>query len=78
MLEAKRTEERASTVSEENKAIMRRIYEEIFNEGKLELADELIAPEMVNHTAPGLPAVPNRSRVSLPCCAAPSPTTTSP
>ena len=55
MLEAKRTEERASTVSEENKAIMRRIYEEIFNEGKLELADELVAPEMVNHTAPGAP-----------------------
>jgi predicted ester cyclase len=58
MLEAKRTEEGASTVSEENKAIMRRIYEEIFNEGKLELADELVAPEMVNNTAPGSPRGP--------------------
>ena len=58
MLEAKHTEEGANTVSEENKAVMRCIYEEIFNEGKLELADELVAPEMTNHTAPGAPRGP--------------------
>src|SRR5919206_3569999 len=58
MLQAKRTTEGANTVPGENKAIMRRLYEEIFNEGKLELADELVAPEMVNHTAPGAPRGP--------------------
>jgi steroid delta-isomerase-like uncharacterized protein len=58
MQEAKRTEEGARTVSEENKALMRRIYEEIFNEGKLELANELVAPDMANHTAPGAPRGP--------------------
>jgi steroid delta-isomerase-like uncharacterized protein len=58
MLKAKHTEEGVSTVLEENKAVMRRIYEEIFNEGKLELADELVAPDMVNHTTPGAPRGP--------------------
>lgn len=58
MLKEKRTQEGAHSVSEGNKAVMRRIYEEIFNEGKLELADELAAPDMVNHTAPGAPRGP--------------------
>src|SRR5690348_5147127 len=32
---------------ERNKAAVRRLYEECINEGKLQLADELIAPEFV-------------------------------
>ncbi|MDQ3911127.1 MAG: ester cyclase [Actinomycetota bacterium] len=36
-------------MSEENKALVRRELEEIFNEGKLELADELLAPDYTVH-----------------------------
>jgi hypothetical protein len=32
-------------MSEENKAIAKRIVQEIWNEGNLELADEIIAPD---------------------------------
>jgi steroid delta-isomerase-like uncharacterized protein len=46
-------------VSEENKAIMRRIYEEVFNQGNLDLVDGLVASEFVNRTAPpGTPPGP--------------------
>ena len=41
-------------MNDDNKAIARRVIEEIFNEGRLELADELIAPEMISHD-PALP-----------------------
>ena len=41
-------------MTEANKAISRRVVEEIFNEGKLEVADELIAPEFVGYD-PALP-----------------------
>ena len=34
---------------QENKAILHRIWEEIFNEGKLEVIDELYAPDYVYH-----------------------------
>ena len=34
---------------EENKALVRRELEEIFNEGKLDLADELLASDYVVH-----------------------------
>jgi steroid delta-isomerase-like uncharacterized protein len=36
-------------MSEENKALVRRELEEIFNEGKLELADELLASDYTVH-----------------------------
>jgi steroid delta-isomerase-like uncharacterized protein len=39
---------------EENKAVSRRVAEEIFNGGKLDLADELYAPDYVLHD-PSLP-----------------------
>lgn len=43
-------------MSEENKAFMRRFYAEVFNAGKLELIDELLAPDFVDHEEmPGLP-----------------------
>jgi len=37
---------------EANKALVRRIWEDIFNRRNLELADKLIAPGSVNHEAP--------------------------
>ena len=39
-----------------NKALARRVFEEAFNQGKVELTDELIFPGFVDHgAAPGLP-----------------------
>jgi len=35
--------------NEENKAINRRFYTEVWNNGRVELVDELIAPSFVNH-----------------------------
>ena len=43
-------------MSEENKAIMRRLIKEGFNQGDLGLFDELVSPDFVNHSAP--PGVP--------------------
>ena len=37
--------------SEENKALMRRIYEEVFNQKNLAAIDDFIAPNFVNHSA---------------------------
>jgi predicted ester cyclase len=39
--------------AEENKAVIRRLGEEIYNEGNLDVMDELVAPDVCNH-----PAVP--------------------
>ena len=36
-------------MSEENKSVVRRWYAEVTNQGKLEVADELLAPEYVCH-----------------------------
>jgi predicted ester cyclase len=38
--------------SEENKRITRRVLEELFDEGNLDAAEDLIHPEFVNHEAP--------------------------
>jgi steroid delta-isomerase-like uncharacterized protein len=38
-------------MSAENKAIARRLLEEAFNSGNLDVVDELVAPEFVNHAA---------------------------
>ena len=42
------------------RAVLVRYYEEIWNQGRLEVCDELIAPDYMNHSAPlpGLPAGP--------------------
>lgn len=47
-----------STSIEENKAIFHRIIEEIWNQGRLDVADELFAPDHESPSAPGLPAGP--------------------
>ena len=39
-------------MSEENKAVARRFYEEVFNKKNLDAIDELCAPGFVDHTAP--------------------------
>ncbi len=41
-----------SPTEAENKARFRRTYEELLNRGELSVADELIAPDFVNHEAP--------------------------
>jgi predicted ester cyclase len=43
---------------EQNKAIMRRMIEEIWNRGNMNVADELFAPEHTSPSAPDLPAGP--------------------
>jgi steroid delta-isomerase-like uncharacterized protein len=44
-------------MSEENKAVARRIIEEVWNKKNLDAIDELIAADYVDHTLPpGLPA----------------------
>ena len=40
-------------MSEENKAIARRFYEEFGNKGNLSVADELVATGFVDHNPPG-------------------------
>jgi predicted ester cyclase len=39
----------AVTQQEMNKAVARRVFEEIFNQGKFQVADEIYAPDFVNH-----------------------------
>ena len=43
-----------------NKTIIRRYFEEAWNQGRLDLLDEIVAPNYVNHdpAVPGLPAGP--------------------
>jgi predicted ester cyclase len=38
-------------VSEENKAVVRRLIEEVYNHDRLDLLDELVAQDVINHTA---------------------------
>ena len=44
--------------TEENKALARRVLEEMFNKGTLDLADEVFAPDYVDHD----PAMPKDIR----------------
>ena len=36
--------------AEDNKAVMRQIYEDVFNRGNVDAADELLAPDVVDHS----------------------------
>ena len=51
-------------MSEQNKAIVRRVPEEITSQGKLELIDELFSPDIVDHTfTPELGLTPGREGI---------------
>ncbi len=39
----------AISQQEQNKAVARRVFDEIFNQGKFQVADEIYAPDFVNH-----------------------------
>lgn len=39
-------------MSEANKAVVRRIYDELFNQGRLEVVDEVIHADAVEHSPP--------------------------
>src|SRR5215216_3172178 len=45
-------EENAHMSAEENKVVVRRLIEEVYNRGNLDIADELLAPDYVDHTWP--------------------------
>ena len=40
------------SVEENNKALVRRFIDEVYNRGNVDVADELLAPDYVDHTAP--------------------------
>lgn len=46
-------------VTEQNKAVIRRFYEEVFNQGKYDVLDEICAPGYTNHSPNNPPGVPN-------------------
>lgn len=54
-------------MSETNKALARRWFEELFNERRLEVADEIISPDHVDHdpTLPDTPAGPEGVKESV-------------
>lgn len=39
----------AASEQDRNKTVARRVFDEIFNQGKFEVADEIYAPDFVNH-----------------------------
>jgi len=39
----------AASEQDRNKAVARRVFDEIFNQGKFDVADEIYAPDFVNH-----------------------------
>jgi steroid delta-isomerase-like uncharacterized protein len=52
--------------TEDNKALMRRYFEEVFNQKKLAALDEFITPNHVDHTLPpSLPTTPEGSKRAL-------------
>jgi steroid delta-isomerase-like uncharacterized protein len=57
-LRRRRGGERRSSVTEENKRISRRSVDEIFNQGNLEVAEELYAPDFIGYD----PALPDPMR----------------
>jgi serine phosphatase RsbU (regulator of sigma subunit) len=40
------------SVEENNKALVRRLFDEVYNRGNLDIADELLSPDYADHTAP--------------------------
>ncbi|RIK39327.1 MAG: hypothetical protein DCC55_18395 [Chloroflexi bacterium] len=57
MTEAAQARLEAALARESNKAVLQRAYDQVFSEGKLELLDEDIAPDAVDHSFPELTGV---------------------
>jgi predicted ester cyclase len=52
--------------TEDNKALIRRFYEEVFNQRNLAALDDFYAPDHVDHTLPpGLPVSPEGTRQAI-------------
>jgi steroid delta-isomerase-like uncharacterized protein len=51
------------STTEANKATVQHLYEQVFNQGNLSVADEVIAPDFINHNAP--PGSSNRGPESM-------------
>jgi len=47
-------------MSEENKALARRFYAEVFGQGNMSVIDDLMAPDFVDHNPPGPGFAPGR------------------
>ena len=47
-----------TTPTPDNKTVVRATWEGLFNEGRLELADQYISPQFVNHAVPNAPKGP--------------------
>lgn len=52
-------------MEDESKALVRRIYEEIVNQGKDEVADEILAPTFVEHIPSPVPGQPTTGPKAL-------------
>ena len=49
-----------------NKAVVQRLYDDLFNRGRLAVADELVAADCINYTAlPGTPTGPEGLRQAV-------------
>jgi predicted ester cyclase len=57
MTEASQAHLEAALAKESNKALLRQAYDQVFSQGKLELLDEAIAPDAVDHSFPELTGV---------------------
>ena len=52
--------------TEENKALIRRFYEEVFNQRNLAALDDFYAPDHIDHTLPpGLPVGPEGTKQAI-------------
>ena len=52
--------------TEENKALIRRFYEEVFNKRNLAALDDFYAPDHIDHTLPpGLPVSPEGTKQAI-------------
>jgi len=52
------------TAQEENSAASRRLYEEVFGRGNFEVADEILAADMISH-GPGSPPLVGTEQIKL-------------
>src|ERR1043165_645706 len=59
------TKEQTMTTQEQNKALTRRVYEDIFGQGQLTLIDDLVTADYIEHVPPLTPGQPTRGPEAL-------------